>query len=353
MRKLTTGKVKIGKTYVGKGLSTFFVAEIGLNHNGDVKTAKELIREAKSAGANAVKFQKRNHHEIFTESMLMEPYTGPNSYGKSYGEHRSALEFTFDEYLELLNFAKSLDILFFASVWDESSVDFMSDLGTDAYKVASADASNIRLINKIIATKKPILISTGMSTEVELESIVKFVRSRTNKFIFFHSTSLYPANYENLHLSFMNKLSKMSGKNPIGYSGHESDIFPSVAAIILGASIVERHITLDKMAKGSDHAASLLPSEFSQLVDHARNFEKVLGTPTKPELSEPLLAMRRKLGKSLYYSTDLQEGHRVDAKDLKLLSPGNGISPLREQEFIGKRLTRSVKRQEPLSEDDF
>ncbi len=346
-------RVKIGTTYVGPGYPTFFIAEIGINHNGDISIAKELILEAKKAGANAVKFQKRDSSEIFTESMLKESYIGPNSYGSTYGEHRAALEFSFDQYSELKEYADQLEILFFASVWDEKSVDFMNDLGVHAFKIASADAVNLRLIDKVINSSKPILISTGMSTKKEIELVVKHVRKLTKKFIFFHSTSLYPANHESLNLAFMNKLKEICGPNPIGYSGHESDLLPSLIAVSLGAAIVERHVTLDKGAKGSDHSASLLPEEFGELISWSKQYQAILGDSTKPELSDELLRMRRKLGKSLYYASNLPKGHKISFHDIKLLSPGDGISPLVEKSYIGRSLRRSVLAQQPFSEEDF
>lgn len=353
MRKKGNQGVKIGSTYVGHNHPTFFVAEIGINHNGDLSLAKQLIHNAKYAGASAVKFQKRNSKEVFTEKMLHEAYNSPNAYGKTYGEHREALEFSFEQCSELMDYAKGLDILFFSSVWDESSVDFMTSLGVDAFKIASADADNFRLIDKVISTKKPILISTGMSTQSEVESVVSHVSNQTNKFIFFQSTSLYPASVETLNLSFIKTLLKMSKGNPVGYSGHESDLMPSLISVALGASIIERHITLDKKSKGSDHAASLLPSEFKKLVDDSKSLKSMLGSTMKPSLSEDVKKMRRKLGKSLYYASDFESGHRLRVSDLKLLSPGDGVSPMLEIKFVNKKLKRSVKYQEPLKASDF
>jgi N-acetylneuraminate synthase/sialic acid synthase len=346
-------RVKIGATYVGPGYPTFFIAEIGINHNGDISIAKELILKAKKAGANAVKFQKRVSSEIFTESMLKESYIGPNSYGSTYGEHRAALEFSFDQYSELKKYADQHDILFFASVWDEKSVDFMNDLGVHAFKIASADAVNLRLIDKVINSSKPILISTGMSTKKEIELVVKHVRKLTKKFIFFHSTSLYPASHESLNLAYISKLIEMCSPNPIGYSGHEADLLPSLIAISLGATIIERHLTLDKNAKGSDHSASLLPEEFDELVSWSKQYKIILGKSYKPDLSEELLKMRRKLGKSLYYSTSLPKGHKISSHNIKLLSPGDGLSPLVEKKFVGRKLKQSVEAQKAIREEDF
>ena len=346
-------RIKIGSQYVGQGIPTFFIAEIGINHNGHLETAKELIKNAKMSGANAVKFQKRNIEKIFTKKMLSEPYESVNSYGKTYGEHRLNLEFSREDYVELMNCAAELDILFFASVWDESSVDFMMDLNVDAFKIASADATNLRLIDKVAQTGKPILVSTGMSTEKEIQEIVRFVQARTSKYIFFHSTSLYPAKYTDVNLKFIDRLREITGENPIGYSGHEVDILPSLVSVVKGVSVIERHLTLDKSGKGSDHSASLIPSEFSDLVKQTRSIEQILGEGSKDSLSSQLILMKRKLGKSLYYASDLSSGHRLKKENLMLLSPGDGITPIEELSIVGKRLARNVVAEQQVMLEDF
>lgn len=335
-------KIKIKDKYVGPNHPTFFIAEIGLNHNGSLEKAKNLVYEAKLAGADAVKFQKRDSKSIFTHAMLRSEYRSPNSYGATYGEHRDTLELNSDAYHEIFEFASDIDVQVFASVWDKNSVDFMEGYDVHAYKIASADLDNWELIEKVASTNKPIILSTGMSNHADIVKTAKFTRKLTRKYIFMHCTSVYPAGYSDLNLMFINKIKEISKGNPIGYSGHETDIFPSLIAQVLGASVIERHITLDKMSKGSDHAASLLPAEFKELVETSNLLSEALGSGEKNEISDAVFQSKRKLGKSLYYSKDLPKGHKLRSEDLEAKSPGEGLAPNLKSKIIGSKLSKPV-----------
>jgi sialic acid synthase SpsE len=346
-------RIKIKDRYVGQNQPTYFIAEIGLNHNGSLEVAKKLIYEAKLAGADAVKFQKRNSKTIFTQAMLNSEYQSPHAYGVTYGEHREKLELDADSYLEIFEFASNIDIQVFASVWDKTSVDFMEQFGVHAYKIASADLDNWELIEKIALTNKPIILSTGMSNHTEIARTANFTRKLTEKYIFMHCTSIYPAKYEDLNLLFINKIKQISKGNPIGYSGHEVDILPSLIAQVLGVSVIERHITLDKSSKGSDHAASLLPIEFKELVELSLKLNDLLGTGEKLEIPDAVVKSRRKLGKSLYYSRDLPKGHRLKSDDLEAKSPGEGLAPSMKAKVLGSKLNRPVLFEELVQIEDL
>lgn len=348
-----TNKIKIGDTYVGKGFPNYFIAEIGLNHNGSVEIAKQLMLAAKKAGANAAKFQKRNSDLIFTSAMLQSEYKSPHAYGASYGEHRKKLELDEDGYAEIFRYAQEIGIQVFASVWDEASIDFMENFGVHAFKIASADLDNWELIQRVAEKNKPILISTGMSTEKEIKNTIKFVRRLTNKFIFMHCTSDYPAVSTDLNLGFIHKLKEMCGNNPVGYSGHEKDLEPSIIAQVLGASVIERHITFNKESKGSDHSASLLPEEFNELIIRSKELVSMLGTGQKPTVSHSVLQSKRKLGKSLYYSRDLTMGHRLQADDLVAKSPSGGISPSEKDKLLKRKIKRDVNSEEMVLLEDL
>jgi sialic acid synthase len=346
-------KIKIGTTYVGQTCPVFFIAEIGINHNGDLNIAKKLMLAAKEAGANAVKFQKRNMGEIFTVETLNKLYDSPHAYGKTYGEHRNALEFEVNEYQELFNYAKKLDILLFASVWDMESVRFMEQFSVDAYKIASADMNYFQLIKRVADTGKPILISTGMDTQDQIKKMIKFTQKHTSKYIVMHCTSSYPAEDQDLNLGFMEKILKWSGGGPIGYSGHEIDWLPSFIATIKGAKVIERHLTLDKSLKGSDHSASLTPDEFFKLTQSVIRFETIIGNSEKTQLTNKVIESKKKLGKSIYTNKAIPIGSKLTRGDIVIKSPGGGLEPNQVDLILNKRVINSLETEHRISLEDF
>lgn len=328
-------RVKIGMQYVGAGEPVFIIAEIGLNHNGSVDQAKQLIDEAKNAGADAVKFQKRSTVDLLTKEGREKPYTSPHAYADTYGEHRDKLEFSEEQYRELIAYSANKGVLFFASVWDLPSADLMERLGTDAYKIPSADLSNLPLLEYVAKKGKPILLSTGMSSEEEIALAVETVLAHNQKVILFHCLSLYPAPEDKLNIAYQDVLAKRFAPVPVGYSGHEPDLLPTLVAVSRGAVAVERHLTLDRSMKGSDHAASLTPPDFKELVDSIRRIEVILGKPEKI-LYDELLPLREKLAKSVVAKRSIPKGKVIECDDLTVKSPGNGISPIKLKGLVGK-----------------
>src|SRR3989338_11133748 len=272
-------RVKVGRRYIGGSEPVFVIAEVGINHNGDINTAKKLIDAASAGGADAVKFQKRTNEDIFTRAGMEKPYTSPHAFAPTYGEHRKKLEFSEAQYEELKAYAGEKDILFFASVWDPKSADFMERLGIDAYKIPSADVINTPLLEYVAKKDRPVLLSTGMNTMEEIEEAVHAVLKHNNRLIIFHCLSLYPSPDDKINLSFMDVLRRRFSPLPVGYSGHEMEMLPTIAAVSMGACIVERHMTLDKKMKGSDHAASLEPNQFKELVASIHKIEKKKSVP--------------------------------------------------------------------------
>lgn len=338
MKKLfggTPSKVKIGKRYVGPGEPVFVIAEIGINHNGDMALAKQLIDAAKDAGADAVKFQKRTTTEILTKDGRDKPYTSPHAYAATYGAHRDRLEFSEDQYRELKKYCAEKGILFFASVWDTVSTDFMDRLGTDAYKIPSADLINIPLIEYVAQKGKPVLLSTGMNTLEEIDAAVHAALKHNNRVIIFHCLSLYPAPEEKLNMRFMNVLQERFAPLPFGYSGHERDELPTLAAVAREAQIIERHFTLDKTMKGSDHAGSLEPAEFKSMIEKIRRIEQIHGVPQKV-LYEELIPLREKLAKSVAARVAIPEGVTITRDMLCIKGPGTGILPRDLEKIVGR-----------------
>lgn len=285
--------VRIGNKLVGDDQPCYIVAEIGINHNGDVNLAKRLISVALAAGCDAVKFQKRTVAVVYTPEELAKPRESP--FGETNGDLKYGLEFGREEYAEIDAFCKSVKMRWFASPWDEASVDFLDQFDLPAYKVASASLTDDNLLRHIRNTGKPIILSTGMSTYDEIDHAVE-VLGKEN-LILMHATSTYPASYGELNLRVIPALSLRYGV-PVGYSGHETGIPSSVCAVAIGACCVERHITLDRAMWGSDHAASLEPNGINRLVRDVRLWEQSKGDGNKRvfESEKPIIKKLRRVG---------------------------------------------------------
>lgn len=336
-------KIKVGRTYIGPGEPVFVVAEIGINHNGSVQTAKELIKAAKEAGANAVKFQKRNPEEILIKEYLDKPYESPNAFATTYGEHRKKLEFSAEQYEELKRYADNLNVLFFASTWDFTSTDFMQKLGVDAYKIPSADVINLPLLEYVAKKDKPVLLSTGMSTIEEIDQAVDTILKHNHRLIIFNCMSLYPCPPDKINLRFMEVIKDRYKPLPYGYSGHEIGFLPTLAAVSMGAQIVERHFTLDKTMKGSDQSASLEPHELKEVIKNIREIELIRGKAEKIVYDE-LKPMREKLAKSIASAVDIPKGTLIREDMLCIKGPGSGIKPALIREIIGTVAQEDVKK---------
>ncbi len=269
----------------------YVIAEIGQNHQGEISLAKELLHSAKLCGVDAVKSQKRDIMELLTPEERARPYDSPNAFGPTYGEHRAALELSRDEYAELFDYARAIGIDFFASPWDVSSARLLDELGCPLFKVASASLTHQRLLDAIVATGKPVVLSTGMSTLAEIDAAV--ARLSASELYILQCTSAYPASFDSIHLRTMQTLKERYG-HTVGLSGHHKGIAVDAAAVALGARIIERHFTLDRTWKGSDHAASLEPSGLAKLVRDVRAVEASLGLAEKDVL-ECELPARSKL----------------------------------------------------------
>ena len=280
--------VKIGNSYIGPGQPCFFVSEIGINHNGNLNIAKKLIDIAKKAGSNAVKFQKRTIDYLYEKKELNKYRESP--FGKTYYEYRKGVEFEQKDYLKIKKYCKKKKIISFSSCWDIKAIDFMEKLNPPCYKIASASLTNQNLLRYAKSKKKPIILSTGMSSMNEIKKAVKILGKKN--LIILHCTSAYPADKEELNLKVINNLIK-TFKVPVGYSGHETLLAPSLAAVALGACMVERHITLDRAMWGSDHAASLGPDGLWKLIANIRNIECAFGDGKKKIYKSEIKEIRR------------------------------------------------------------
>ena len=284
--------IKIANKQIDNNSKTFFIAEIGINHNGSIKNAEKLIKECKKAGADAVKFQKRTIEKVYSSDELMKPRD--SVFGKTNGDLKRGLEFSKTDYQKIDKICKDLDIIWFASCWDIESVDFMEDMNVPCYKIASASLTDKDLLNYTKNTNKPIILSTGMSTEDEIEKATRIIGE--DKLIILHCTSSYPCALDELNLSYIHKL-KEKYKCPIGYSGHEVGLSTTLAAVAMGAKVVERHVTLDRSLWGSDQSASIEPVGLNKLIRDIKAFEQALGDGKKIvyDTEKPILEKLRKI----------------------------------------------------------
>lgn len=285
--------VKIGDFLVGDGQPCFIVAEIGINHNGDIEIAKKLIDVAVESGCNAVKFQKRTVNVVYTPEELAKPRENP--FGATNGDLKYGLEFGYEEYAEIDRYCSEKGIMWYASCWDEGSVDFIDQFAPPAYKIASASLTDDNLLHHHRKYGRPIIISTGMSTLDQVDHAVEMLGKED--LVILHTTSTYPSKLEELNLNVMNVLRERYDV-PVGYSGHEVGLAPSVAAATLGACMIERHITLDRAMWGSDQAASVEPQGFERMIKDIRAIEIALGDGVKRvyESEEPIIKKLRRVG---------------------------------------------------------
>lgn len=286
-------KIKVGNHMIGDGQPAFIIAEIGINHNGDIETAKKLVDLAQFSGCNAVKFQKRTVEVVYTPEELEAPRESP--FGSTNGDLKRGLEFGLEEYQEIDRYCKEKNMPWLASCWDEASVDFIDQFAVPCYKIASASLTDDALLRHTRSKGKPIILSTGMSTLEQIDHAVEVLGK--NDIILLHTTSTYPANYDELNLSVIPML-RQRYNLPVGYSGHETGVPTSVGVIALGACVVERHITLDRAMWGSDQAASLGPGGIIKMVSGIRLMEIAMGDGVKRvfEREQPVIKKLRRKG---------------------------------------------------------
>jgi N-acetylneuraminate synthase len=287
------GEVRIGNHLVGSGQPCFVVAEIGINHNGDLDVAKRLISVAVAAGCQAVKFQKRTLEVVYSPDEMSRPRESP--FGETNGDLKRGLEFGLEQYRAIDRYCRDVNILWFASCWDEGSVDFIDQFGPPAYKIASASLTDDDLLRHTRAKGKPVVLSTGMSTLEQVDHAVEVLG--TQDLVVLHACSTYPSPYADLNIRVIPSLRDRYGV-PVGYSGHETGLPSTIAAVALGATMVERHITLDRAMWGSDQAASLEPNGITRLVRDIRLVENALGDGTKRVVPSevPIMKKLRRVG---------------------------------------------------------
>jgi N-acetylneuraminate synthase len=343
-------EIEIAGRKIGGDEPTYIIAEIGVNHNGLLDLAIELIDAAVESKADAVKFQKRDLSQLYPEKYLDNPNAGEKSV-RYMIPILQRVELSEEDYHEIFAHCQKKKITFLATPFDSASADFLDELGTPAFKVASADLLNWPLLEHLIAKNKPLILSTGMSSMGELEATVKFLKSQGAQFALLHCNSTYPAPFENINLKFMDKLRAFDV--PVGYSGHERGIAVSTVAASLGATIIERHLTLDRASDGPDHASSLEPGGFKKMVRDIRQVRDALGTGDEKFMSMGEIGNREVLAKSLIAAKDLAVGDEITREVLGVKGPGVGLSPHLMHELIGRKATRAIPKDEPFTIADL
>jgi sialic acid synthase SpsE/sugar phosphate isomerase/epimerase len=332
------------------GAGVYVIAEIGINHNGDLDEAKRLVRAAVDAGADGIKIQVRHLESIYTKTVFDDPLKAEQGTQYLLSELRKA-HFTFLQVEELFAFAKPIDRDFFATPFDITSARFLNDIGMELFKIGSPDMTNLPLLDAVAGFGKPFIISTGMSEEREIDRVVAFLNERKADFALLHCNSTYPAPYSAINLRFIPAM-KERWKVATGYSGHEQGYAPTLAAVALGAEIIERHLTMDTAQSGPDHRASLVPEEFAAMVARVREIELALGEPRRV-FNQGERSNRLSLAKSLVAAHDLAAGTVLQSADIVAKTPAKGISPLELEWVVGSKLARDVKTDEYFFPEQF
>ena len=335
------------------GGECYVVAEIGHNHQGEVEKAKQLIRSAAEWGADAVKLQKRSNRTLYTREFYDRPYENELSFGRTYGEHREALELDADEYRELLGYARELGVTLFAAVFDFESADLLAELEVPAFKFASGDLRNTPLQRYVAGFGKPMFLSTGGGTMEDIDRAVDTILPINDQLCVLQCTAAYPADVEDLNLNVITTLRERFPELVIGLSDHQNGIAMAVVAYMLGARVIEKHFTLDHALKGRDHAFSLMPDGMRRLVRDLHRIPLALGDGVKrplPVEAEPL----EKMGKKLVAARGLEAGHMLAADDLAIKSPADGgLPPYELDRIVGMRLLRPLRPDENVELADL
>ncbi|MBX3411974.1 MAG: N-acetylneuraminate synthase family protein [Pirellulales bacterium] len=335
---------------VGPGWPTLVVAEIGQNHNGRLALAEQLIDAAAWAGADAVKFVKRDLDWELSAAAREQPYTSPHAYGATYGEHRQALELSAEEHATLRARAASHGLLCLITASDPPSLDLALQLEVDGLKIASRDLANTPLVERIARAGRPVILSTGMSSWNEIDVAVGQLRGAEATFALLHCTSLYPTPPGEVHLRSMISLATRYDAL-VGFSDHTIGWLLPPLAVALGAVVIEKHFTLDRRMKGTDHACSLEPDELRQMIADLRQAEVALGRSDKP-ISPEIGAVRAKLGRSLATRHALPAGALLDESAFVMKSPGDGLGWSERSHLVGRRVARHIPADTTLTWDD-
>ena len=343
-------QIEIEGRLVVPGKASLIIAEVGINHNGRFDLGKELVDAAAFAGADCVKFQMRDFGSLYrADSDIIK---SSEDLGAEYTKNlvlESALSNT--EILHLMDYAREKDLIPICTAWDSASVEVLKSYGVAAIKIASADLTNHSLITDVLSVGVPVIMSTGMSTEAEIIATVQILKESMASYALLHCQSTYPPAFKDVNLKYLQRLGEI-GDSVVGYSSHERGFHVAAASIALGALIIEKHITLDRNARGVDHVVSLEPNDFKTMVYSIRSLEDAMGSDIARGLTQGEKLNRLSLAKSLVARTNLKSGHVVSPDDVIVKGPGRGIQPNRLRELVGVKLVRDIKEGDFFFETD-
>lgn len=344
--------MKINKLKVGPDLPCYIIAEISHNHQGKESEAMAIIKAAAKNGANAVKFQKRDNENLFLADFYSKEYQNVNSFGKTYGEHRTFLEPKISWLKKVNALAHKLKLDFIITVFDEASLSICEkELNVDAYKIQSSDLTNHSLIKKVAFTKKPYFISCGASSIAEIKKSYTYCKSLNTDFCLMYAVSEYPTTDEHVNLKRITQLKNILKTKHIGFSCHHKTIQPAIFSRILGAVAIEKHFTLDKSQKGPDHKLSITPTELYSLRQELDKTDLFIGFDWKENTSVESyqLDAKYKMGKCAVASKNLKKGEILKQTDIVYKSPMKGFGYLESQKFIGKPLQKNILKGQVIS----
>ena len=346
MEKIFKRTLTIQDKVISDSSDAFVIAEIGHNHQGNIELCEKLFESAAECGATAVKLQKRHNISLYTENFYNSPYLGPTSFGNTYGKHREFLEFDKQQYKHLQNVAKGLGLVFFATAFDFQSADFLMELNVPVIKVASGDLKSAPLISYLSEFKIPLILSTGGASIHEINRAMQDVDQSNVALL--QCTAAYPAEASDMNLLVIEQFRKLFPNTVIGLSSHDRGIAFPISAFTLGARIIEKHFTIDRTLKGTDHAFSLEPSGMKKMVRDLKLTRIALGNGEKNVIEkekEPI----RKMGKMLVYSKKLKQGSILEKSDFELKSPQEGLNPQQIDLLLGKKLITAVDKNQVVS----
>ena len=331
-----TDGLQLGSRRIGDGEPSFVIAEIGNNHNGQLDLALALIDAAHEAGADCAKFQMRDMSKLYSNAGDSNDMA--SDLGTQYTlDLLERFQLTDDELFRCFDHAAGKGLVPLCTPWDETSLEKLNRWGMEGFKVASADFTNHTLISQLAATGKPLICSTGMASEIEIRAGIRHLQREGAAYVLLHCNSTYPTPFKDVNLRYLERLRELA-EAPVGYSGHERGIEVPIAAAALGASVIEKHITLDRGMEGNDHKVSLLPNEFAQMMQGIRRVEESMGQGGERSISQGEMMNREVLAKSLVAACDIPAGTEIIESMVRIQSPGQGLQPNRLPDLIGRRL---------------
>lgn len=346
-------RIQVGPNrWIGEMEEPYVIAEIGINHNGNFELCKKMIDAAAHVGVDAIKMQKRTIEEMYTKDALDVPYNKSYAFGKTYGEHKHALEFTDEQYLELQAYTHAKGVEFLVSGFDSTGFEFIDKvLNVPLHKVASPFITDYPLLKQVAEYGKPIFLSTGMHTMEEIKASVAFIKKINDKLMVFHAVTMYPVPNDKVNLNVIRTFKEELG-TLVGYSSHDTGVVVPAAAIALGACVIEKHFTLDRAMVGPDHAASVEPRGMELIKKYSTTVWQSLGS-THRDINEQEQAARIKYGVSVTSRRAIPAGKVIEEADIMVKCPGGGISPVEFWNLFGKKATKDIAADKTIYDGDI